>query len=1217
MTAGTAPDKAPNPFVGPRAIRQGEPIYGRDHEVLQLLDLLIAERIVLLYSPSGAGKTSLIQAGLIPMLQREGFGVLPVVRVGLDPGHNLTVRSGNRYLASALFSLEGDTADGEKQRTAEIDQVPLGAYLERRGRSEGHDNQVLVIDALEELLTRDPTDGPTKQRFMTEVGEVLRDRKRWALFAVREDYLGGLEPYLRHVPTRLATTFRLNLLEAPAARAAMQSPARAAGVAFSDAAASRLVDNLRSVQVQRPEGRVEDLGPYVEPVQLQVVCRRLWERLPPGATEIGTADVDAVGDVDRALAGYYAEQVAAVAHRTRMQERTIREWFDRQLITEQGFRGQVLQGPGGDPEGQALRLLEDAHLVRSEQRRGATWFELTHDRLVQPIRTDNAVWRVRNLSALQRQAALWNDQHRGEGLLLRGDALVDAERRLQDEPVELSATERQFLDACRALALREREAARRQRRLRWLTACLAALLVLTLVTAGVALQQRNRARSSSAQASAAARLAASGQLTAEAARTVDDDPRTALLLAIAAQQLHDDADTRASLVHSLTSTRYAGTFAGHQLGVNSVALSPDGGTLATAGADGTVFVWDVARRAPVGQPLSGHRAAVWSVAFSPDRRTLATAGADGTVVLWDLARRAPLGPPLRGHAGEVTAVAFGRDGRTLASAGKDKVVRLWDVARRAPAGRPLTGHSDTIWSVAFSPDGRTLASGGRDKLVRLWDLTDPARPARLGRPLGGHEQVVNSVAFSPDGRTLASGSSDHTVILRDLTDRAHPVDLGRPLTGHSAAVWSVAFSPDGRTLATGSYDTSTILWNMANPARPVRLHQLNGHRNAVTSVVFSPDGRSLVTGSLDSSAIRWDVEGVKLARRGPALQGHGEGVASVAFSRDRGTLATAGADGTVVLWDLARRAPLGPPLRGHAGEVTAVAFSPDGGTLATAGADGTVMLWEVTSPAGPIRVGRLTGHEESVNSVAFSPDGRTLASGGDDRLVRLWDVTRQDLVGQPLTGNDDAVNSVAFSPDGRTLVSGGDDRLVRLWDLTDRARPVRLDPPLQGHDQGVAAVAFSPDGATLASGGDEGNVIFWDVANRTRPARLGKPLTGHRDAVAGVAFSPDGRTLASGGDDRRVMVWDAADRARPARLGQPLTGHGEAVTSVAFSPDGRTLVAGIDDGTAVPWNLTELYALRDGAVDRACSLAGGGLDREEWSRYVSGLPYEATCSGRP
>ena len=777
----------------------------------------------------------------------------------------------------------------------------------------------------------------------------MRDRKRWALFAVREDYLGGLAPYVRHVPTRLATTFRLNLLEAPAARAAMQLPVRAAGVDFSDAAANRLVDNLRGVQVQRSGGRVEDLGPYVEPVQLQVVCRQLWEWLPADATEIGTADVDAVGDIDRALADYYAEQVAEVVKRTNMRERTIREWFDRQLITEEGFRGQVLQGPGGDPHGLIVRILEDAHLVRSEQRRGATWFELTHDRLVQPIRTDNANWRIRHLNALQQQAALWDDQHRSEGLLLRGDALVDAERRLREEPVELSATEREFLDACRALASREREAARRQRRLRWLTACLAALLVLTLVMAGVALQQRNRARSSSAQASAAARLAASRQLTAEAVNAIANDPRAALRLGIAAQQLHDDADSRAGLVQGLTSTHYAGTFAGHRLGVNSVALSPDGRTLATASADGTVRLWNVARRTPLGQPLSGHRAAVWSVAFSPDGRTLASAGADGTVILWNVARQAPRGPPLRGHVGEVTAVAF-------------------------------------------SPDGQTLASAGADETVRLWGVADPA---------------------------------------------------------------------------------------------------------------------------------------------------------------------------------------------------------------------------------APIRLGRLTGHDDEVTAAAFSPDSRTLASGSDDKTIRLWDVTSRTPLGQPLTGHEAAVTSVAFSPDGRTLASGSEDSTVRMWDVTNPVSATRLDPPLQGHNLGVSAVAFSPDGDTLASGGDEGIVILWDVADPAHPARLGQPLTGHSEAVAAVAFSPDGRTLASGSDDRSVILWDVAEQIRPSRVGQPLTGLGEAVTSAAFSPDGRTLIVGTDDGLAVPWNLTELFALRDTAVNRACSLAGGDLDRDEWSLYISDLPYQPTCPKRP
>jgi hypothetical protein len=383
MTTGAPPRT--NPYVGPRAFRTGELLYGRDRELNRLTDLLIAERIVLLYSPSGAGKTSLIQAGLIPRLEAEEFSVLPAMRVSLEapaaepdaPGEP----PANRYLLSALLSLEEGQPDDQRLPLGELAWLDLEGYLSRRYPRDvdGQTERVLIFYQFEEVLTVDPTDHAAKLAFFAAIGAALRDRDTWALFALREDYIAGLDPYLRPIPTRLQTTFRLDLLGPEAAREAIQRPARAAGVDFTDEAAGELVDELRRVKVQQADGAMtEQPGQYVEPVQLQLVCLRLWDRLPEGATRILPADLEAVEDVDAALAAYYAERVAAIARATDVPERAIREWVDGRLITAQGIRGQVLQGAvtSDGLDNRAITALVKAHLVRAERRRGFTWFEL-------------------------------------------------------------------------------------------------------------------------------------------------------------------------------------------------------------------------------------------------------------------------------------------------------------------------------------------------------------------------------------------------------------------------------------------------------------------------------------------------------------------------------------------------------------------------------------------------------------------------------------------------------------------------------------------------------------------------------------------------------------------------------------------------------------------------------------------------------------------------
>jgi hypothetical protein len=465
-----ASEKPPNPYVGPRAFEENESqlFFGRDAEIEILAGLVMARRAALLFAPSGAGKSSLLKAGLIPELTRQetvGRGrrartyqkmrVLPVLTVGGPIPAGMQHPIANVYVFRALLSLQRD-ADPE----ALASQTLVGALASLFGQPEP-DAQVpeasmsppatlLIFDQFEEIFTHDPTRRQDREGFFQQVNQALEVYPTLhVLFSMREDYIAELTPYTGLLPEQLRPRFRLEFLGEAAALLAIQQPASQAGLEFTDAAAAALALDLRRVRVQRLDGTMEQqVGDYVEPVQLQVVCHRLWQKLSPGATQVVEADVEAVGDVDSALAGYYAERVAAIAAETGVSERTIRDWCDRHLITEQGIRGQVLQD---QEESQGLAnaaiwLLVSAHLVRAEKRRGATWFELTHDRLIEPVRVDNADWREANLSPLQRQAALWEDENRPERLLLRSQALAEARNWAEAHRNELTHLEQEFID---------------------------------------------------------------------------------------------------------------------------------------------------------------------------------------------------------------------------------------------------------------------------------------------------------------------------------------------------------------------------------------------------------------------------------------------------------------------------------------------------------------------------------------------------------------------------------------------------------------------------------------------------------------------------------------------------------------------------------------------------------------------------------------------------
>lgn len=480
-----------NPFVGPRAFRQGELFFGREHETRAVLNTLMGGRIVLLYSPSGAGKTSLIQASLVPEMASRGFQIcasleprFSAIRVGNPPPDDFR---GNPYVYSTVCCIYGKLVDD----LFELCDWTIHDTLQRLAESHDRDlQQFLVFDQFEEILTLDPTDQDGQREFFRQLGEALEYPHRWAVFAMREDFIGGLDRFLRYVPGQLRSTFRLDLLDAEAALRSVREPAARRGVQFMDDAAAELVRDLRMVRVDSPVGGpAEHQGNFVEPVLLQVVCDNLWRKLSQdqGAafTTITLSDVAASQPLDTAIARYYSRTIRKAANKDRNAERILRDWVQEKLLTRRRLRGQTTTMPRvPDPLG-ALRVMQERYLVRVDPRPNGEWYELSHDRLIDAIIEDNQRWRETSLSGWQLAAYRWHREYNDSRFLLNAAELRSA--RVSMRGLQLTDFEQAFLEQS---AERVNEAGRlarlrsRASRISYLLACsflLNIVLILLLI----------------------------------------------------------------------------------------------------------------------------------------------------------------------------------------------------------------------------------------------------------------------------------------------------------------------------------------------------------------------------------------------------------------------------------------------------------------------------------------------------------------------------------------------------------------------------------------------------------------------------------------------------------------------------------------------------------------------------------------------------------------
>jgi WD40 repeat protein/tetratricopeptide (TPR) repeat protein len=1183
---------------------------GRRQDLERLMERLGRNdhKLIVIHGRSGVGKSSLLNAGLVPRLRR---------RIDYRDNAVVVMRQYTTHWQQDVLKQLQHTLEELRRRLGD------GTLLQELRRNEGRNlRTILMFDQFEEFFFVNP-DRVQWRQFFEWLGDCLAIPYVKVVLSLREDYIHYLLDANRldsmsvigHDILGRQVLYGLGNLSLADAQATMEDLTGRSRFSLEPALVERVVQDLG--------GPLQE----VRPIEMQIVGARLQT---VGVSTL--AAYEQLGEVPKEVlvTGYVQEvvedcgpehqQLAELVLFLLTDERGTRPLKTRSELVQELealLPGQVFgDGDAGLEEEEAeptepldlvLRVACGSGLVMYLPEEPQDRYQLVHDYIAELIQRQQSGLLVAALAEerQQRQAAeteraLFEDANRRANRRLRSSVLMLAVAAAalvfaipaaillagiaREAVAEAAVARKNQGEAERAAneAAEELRSAEDQRQEAVKEASEAQDAVAVARQSLMQLEQQTQQEQAAAEAAvqqAEEQLAAAEQEQVRATAQVAQARQT--LNEAIAQQRRAEAETQ--LAQAGTRLERAGVGAQQRFGFQETEellvatralselkqLTQQNGI--TELVDYPAYSPWLATQTSVDQiretRFAGHQGSVNQVVFSPAGNAIATGGADGTARLWDLAGNQLA--VLAVHQGRVNQVVFSPDGNAIATGGDDGMIWLWYLDSDELIF--IEGHEDSVRQVVFSPNGNTIATRGNDNIVRLWDLEGNEQAQ-----IKGHEDGISHVAFSPHGNAIATSGEDGTARLWDLDGNQLAV-----MEGHEGSVYQIVFSPDGNVIATGSRDSTARLWDLNGE----QLVVIEGHDGGVNHVVFSPDGNTIATGSWDSTARLWDLDGKELA----VIEGHWESVRHVVFSPDGRALATS-SWGTARLWDLNGKELAA--MERHRGNVNQVVFSPDGNAIATGGDDGTARLWGLEGN----ELARIEGHEGSVSQVVFSPEGDAIATGGDDRTARLWDLDGNPLgslvghrgpVSQVVfspdgralaTGSSDGttwlwyldsnelismegggwVYHVVFSPDGRAIATGGLERTVRLWDLDGNQRAV-----MEGHDFLVHWIEFHPSGRVIATGGSDGTARLWDLNGN----QLGFRGEENWGSILQVVFHPDGNAFATGSDGRAVLWYLDGNESIS------MEGHQGFVYQVVFSPDGNAIATGGADGTARLWDL--------------------------------------------
>ncbi len=429
-------------------------------------------------------------------------------------------------------------------------------------------------------------------------------------------------------------------------------------------------------------------------------------------------------------------------------------------------------------------------------------------------------------------------------------------------------------------------------------------------------------------------------------------------------------------------------------GVNVLAYSPNGKTIACGHDDNTIRLYDIVTKTEIAV-LKGHQERINTIVYSPDSSKLVSGSADNTIYFWDVDKKREISK-ITGYPSQIVELTFSPDGKILASGVYDGTIRFLD----PNSGRELkifaTGHISSTIGLSFTENNKRLVSAAYYGSVHIWDVMNGTV---LPAPNVKQYDRTEAFAFSTDATLYTSNGADTTIRSRGANTRTSWLPLpethlwslphGQDIITIPNSYEALAFSPDKQLLA-ASKSRETHLWEIQTGKQLYKIVVRQFFTGV--NVRFSHDGNTLATGGINGEVHIWDVKsGDKISTLSSGLREYSR---DIAYSPDNSILAVSYVNDYLKLWNLKTKKEMYTLLT-HKDNVwiERILFSPDGKTLLVTTRDfktlREIRLFDVESRMEfpPIR----TGHTVGINTLVFSHGGKTLATGAADGTILLWD----------------------------------------------------------------------------------------------------------------------------------------------------------------------------------------------------------------------------------